>query len=129
MKILKLLFNLGRWKPEKYKWYAFYDRGLSNREYNLKLEGDRVKIKPFAYLRGKKYRAKFFITKNFCKIIAGKHKLIVPLGRCSFKKKESEYFQGQSKVNEYYVAVVVKDISKKDYDRYLLKNLNQIKNP
>ena len=106
------------WKPEKYKWYRFFDRGKSLNEPNLNLEGDRLKIKPYSYIKGKKHRAKFYVTKNYCEIIAGKHKLIVPIKRCSFRKKLKQYFQGQSRVDEYYITLVVSNVSKEDYDRY-----------
>ena len=97
------------WKPEENKWYYFYDRAKSTKGCNLNLDGDRLKIKPYAYIKGKKYRAKFYIKDNYCKIIAGKKKLKVPIKKCSFRKRLKQYFQGQSMVDEYYITVLVKD--------------------
>lgn len=112
------LFDWLFWKPEKYKWYAFYDRAKSTRECDLDLDGDRLKIKPYAYIKGKKYRAKFYVTNDYCEVVAGKHKLIVPLKKCSFDKRLSQYFQGQSRVDAYKIIVFIKNVSKDDYDRY-----------
>lgn len=116
------LTQLFGWKPEKYKWYSFYDIRKSDRDWTKALERfdsyDALKVAPFAYIKGKKHRAKFYVTKNYCEIIAGKHKLIVPLKRCSFRKKVSTYYQGQSHVTEYYITVVAHKVTKEDYDRY-----------
>lgn len=119
------------WKPEKYQWYSFYDIRKSSKDWTNALKRfeakDSLKIAPFIYLKGKKYRGKFYVTKNYCEIIAGKHKLIVPLNRCSFKEKRTEHYQGQSHVTEYYITLVIKDVSKEDYDRYReFKNKNRI---
>ncbi len=116
----KLLNKFTGWKPEKYKWYYFYDRAKSTKPIDLNLQGDRLKVKPYAYIKGKKYRAKFYVTDNDCRIIAGEHKLIVPLKRCSFRKRLTKYFQGQSRVDEYYITVVAKNVSKEDYNRYII---------
>ena len=119
MEFLDWLFG---WKPEKYKWYSFYDDRKSYKDWTHARERfksfDALKVAPFAYIKGKKYRAKFYVTRNFCEIIAGKHKIIVPLKRCSFKNKKTEYYQGQSHVTEYYIIVIVYNVSKEDYDRY-----------
>src|SRR3989344_6024447 len=81
MSIFDWLFG---WKPEKYKWYVFYDRAKSLRDCDLNFDGDRLKVKPYAVINGKKYRGKFYVTSNYCEIIADKNKLIVPLKRCKF---------------------------------------------
>lgn len=110
------------WKPEKYKWYSFYDMRKTNNDWTNSQDRfkfkDALKISTFAYIKGKKHRAKFYITKNYCEIIAGKHKIIVPIKRCSFKKRISEYYQGQSHVTYYYLTIVAHTVSKDDYERY-----------
>src|SRR3989344_5053812 len=126
MSIFDWLFG---WKPEKYKWYVFYDRAKSLRDCDLNFDGDRLKVKPYAVINGKKYRGKFYVTSNYCEIIADKNKLIVPLKRCKFRKNLKQYFKGQSRVDEYYFVVEVNRISKEDYERYKTfkkKNLNKI---
>ncbi|MFA5061429.1 MAG: hypothetical protein WC494_03900 [Candidatus Pacearchaeota archaeon] len=112
MGLFETLFG---WTPEKNKWYSFYDRALTLNnvpKYSfLRGDEDRLKIKPFAYLNGKKYRARFYLTKDKCKISLGKNKkqVIVPLKKCSFKKSFKQYFRGQSRVDEYSISVLVKD--------------------
>lgn len=112
------LFNwLFGWKPEKNKWYKFFDRALNfaddpfpNYDF-LTGEECRLKVKPFAYINGKKHRARFYLTKDKCKISLGKNKkeIIVPLKNCSFKKSFKQYPRGQSIVDEYSISVLVKD--------------------
>ena len=122
MGFLDWIFNLSGWKPKKYQWYSFYDIRKSSKDWTNALKRfkayDALKVASFAYIKGKKYRAKFYVTKSYCEIISGKHKLIVPLNRCSFRQKRTEYFQGQSHVTEYYITVVASKVTKKDYERY-----------
>ncbi|MEK6843992.1 MAG: hypothetical protein AABX83_01050 [Nanoarchaeota archaeon] len=108
-----------RWKPEKYKWYSFHDNVQLDSDINLNFKYvDRLRVKPYAYIKGKKYRAKFFITNNYSEIIAGRHKIIVPIKRCSFRCKHFNYDIGQSITDEYYITIVTRHVSKEDYDRY-----------
>ena len=121
MGLLDWLFSWTK-SSEENKWYSFYDTRKTNNDWTNAEERfkhyDALKVVPFAYIKGKKYRAKFILKNGYWKIIAGKHKLIVPLNRCSFRQKISEYYQGQAHVTEYYITLVTYKVTKEDYSRY-----------
>ena len=123
-------------KPAKNVWY-FYMSYLKCgedeiRERNLPCQVGYAhpvecwEIRPFAFIGGKKYRAKFKIVEKDCIIEYNKKKLKVPLKKCSFaykfkyyhhkrinvkKRKDHEGWEQEtpSGYGEYFVSVLVKD--------------------
>jgi len=111
------LFGINSQFPEEDVLYRFYDirkfqkipEDLIDIYEKMFPSQDALKIAPFAYIKGKKYRARFKVKEGICYINTGKKKLSVPVEKCSFRNKKSTYYQGQAHVTEYYLTVLVRD--------------------
>lgn len=138
------IFNfLNRWLPAGYKrfspakniWYCYMSYlkcGMQEiEERNLPYQSGYThpvecwEIRPFAFLDGKKHRAKFKIIQDKCIIEYNKQKLEAPLKKCFFAYKFKYYHHKNinpkrrkdhetgiqmtpSGYGEYYVSVLVK---------------------
>jgi len=104
MGLLDWLFSWTK-SSEENKWYSFYDTRKTNNDWTNAEERfkhyDALKVVPFAYIKGKKYRAKFILKNGYWKIIAGKHRIVVPENRCSFREKETALCKAMTDYGEF----------------------------